>query len=310
MFQKPIGLLTPQPIGERWIKAFEKEAPEVTVLLNKALREPSEIELLLVWKHPKGSLQNFKNLQLLYSLGAGVDHLMSDPDIPKDVPICRIVDPLLAFSMSNYIVYAVLDFQRRMDKYRQDQHQKIWDHYAAPERNIRIGVLGLGTLGQDAALKLRGLGFDVAGYSPSPKNIPGIACHHSDQLPAFLQSVNVLVCTVPYTSDTHALLNTSLFQQLPKGSYLINVARGKVQVENDILEALETHHLSGAFLDVFETEPLPKDSPLWHHPKITITPHIASITKPEAGVRQIVANWERVQNKTPLEHQVDLQKGY
>ncbi|MGB0256269.1 MAG: 2-hydroxyacid dehydrogenase [Flavobacteriaceae bacterium] len=310
MFQKPIGLLTPQPIGERWIKAFEKEAPEVTVLLNKALREPSEIELLLVWKHPKGSLQNFKNLQLLYSLGAGVDHLMSDPDIPKDVPICRIVDPLLAFSMSNYIVYAVLDFQRRMDKYRQDQHQKIWDHYAAPERNIRIGVLGLGTLGQDAALKLRGLGFDVAGYSPSPKNIPGIACHHSDQLPAFLQSVNVLVCTVPYTSDTHALLNTSLFQQLPKGSYLINVARGKVQVENDILEALETHHLSGAFLDVFETEPLPKDSPLWHHPKVTITPHIASITKPEAGVRQIVANWERVQNKTPLEHQVDLQKGY
>ncbi len=310
MFQKPIGLLTPQPIGERWIKAFEKEAPEVTVLLNKALREPSEIELLLVWKHPKGSLQNFKNLQLLYSLGAGVDHLMSDPDIPKDVPICRIVDPLLAFSMSNYIVYAVLDFQRRMDKYRQDQHQKIWDHYAAPERNIRIGVLGLGTLGQDAALKLRGLGFDVAGYSPSPKNIPGIACHHSDQLPAFLQSVNVLVCTVPYTSDTHALLNTSLFQQLPKGSYLINVARGKVQVENDILEALETHQLSGAFLDVFETEPLPKESSLWHHPKVTITPHIASITKPEAGVRQIVANWERVQNKTPLEHQVDLQKGY
>ena len=310
MFQKPIGLLTPQPIGERWIKAFEKEAPEVTVLLNKALREPSEIELLLVWKHPKGSLQNFKNLQLLYSLGAGVDHLMSDPDIPKDVPICRIVDPLLAFSMSNYIVYAVLDFQRRMDKYRQDQHQKIWDHYAAPERNIRIGILGLGTLGQDAALKLRGLGFDVAGYSPSPKNIPGIVCHYSDQLPAFLKSVNVLVCTVPYTSDTHALLNTSLFQQLPKGSYLINVARGKVQVENDILEALETHQLSGAFLDVFETEPLPKESSLWHHPKVTITPHIASITKPEAGVRQIVANWERVKNKTPLEHQVDLQKGY
>ena len=310
MFQKPIGLLTPQPIGERWIKAFEKEAPEVTVLLNKALREPSEIELLLVWKHPKGSLQNFKNLQLLYSLGAGVDHLMSDPDIPKEVPICRIVDPLLAFSMSNYIVYAVLDFHRQMDKYRQDQHQKIWDHYASPERNIRVGVLGLGTLGQDAALKLRGLGFDVAGYSPSPKNIPGIACHHSDQLPVFLQSVNVLICTVPYTSDTHALLNTSLFQQLPKGSYLINVARGKVQVENDILEALQTHQLGGVFLDVFETEPLPKDSPLWHHPKVTITPHIASITKPEAGVRQIVANWERFQNKTPLDHQVDLQKGY
>ncbi len=310
MSKKPIGLVTPAPIGKRWVQAFNSEAPEEKVLLNEAIENPEDIELLLVWKHPKGSLKPFTNLKLLYSLGAGVDHLMQDPDIPKGVPICRIVDPLLAFSMSNYIVYAVLDYQRRMDKYRSDQRQKIWDHYALPERTLEIGILGLGHLGTDAAQKLKALGFKVSGYSPSPKSVPDIRCYHGEELPTFLTNASVLVCTVPFTPDTKGLLNTSLFELLPKGSYLVNVARGGVQIEKDILLALESGQLSGAFLDVFETEPLPNESPLWAHPKVTITPHIASITNPEAGVEQILKNWLRILHKEPLLHQVDLTKGY
>lgn len=305
-----IGLLSPPAIGRRWLDAFESVAPDQNVLLNEEITDSKAIELLLVWKHQKGGLSPFKNVKLLYSLGAGVDHLLADPDLPLSVPICRIVDPLLAFSMSNYIIYAVLEFQRRMDKYRSDQQAKIWDHYAPPERKIRVGVLGLGYLGQDAAGKLNALGFDVSGYSPSQKKIKGVRSYFGSQLDAFLASVEVLVCTVPYTAQTHALLNKSLFEKLPKGSYLINVSRGKIQVASDILDALDTGQLAGAFLDVFETEPLPQDSPFWQHPKVRITPHIASITNPEAGVKQILANWQRVHTGVPLEHQVNLQKGY
>ena len=249
-----------------------------------------------MWKHPEGSLKNFTKLKLLYSLGAGVDHLMSDPELPKEVPICRIVDPLLAFSMSNYILLAVLDFQRRMDKYRWDQQNRVWDHYALPERDLRIGILGLGNLGQDAAEKLVQLGFEVAGFSPSPKTISGVRCFHGDGLNSFLNTVNVLICTVPLTEKTRGLLNASLFEKLPKGSFLINVARGKVQIEKDIIKALDMDLLSGAFLDVFEKEPLPNDSPLWKHPKIKITPHIASLTYAEESIRQALENFKRVQS--------------
>ena len=310
MEKKPVALLTPAPIGSRWIAAFEMEAPEQAIQLNEAISNPEAVELLLVWKHPEGSLKNFTKLKLLYSLGAGVDHLMSDPELPIEVPICRIVDPLLAFSMSNYILLAVLDFQRRMDKYRWDQQNRVWDHYALPERDLRIGILGLGNLGQDAAEKLVQLGFEVAGFSPSPKTISGVRCFHGDGLNSFLNTVNVLICTVPLTEKTRGLLNASLFEKLPKGSFLINVARGKVQIEKDILTALDSGQLSGAFLDVFEEEPLPTGSRLWSHPKVQITPHIASITKPKAGVQQILDNWSRLQKGEALLHQVNVQRGY
>lgn len=306
----PIGILTPPEIGSRWLNAFARIVPHQKVLLNEEIVAPEAIELLLVWKHQKGALSSFKHIRLLYSLGAGVDHLLADTERPKNIPICRIVDPLLAFSMSNYIIYAVLEFQRRMDKYRRNQQARIWDHFAPPERSIRIGILGLGYLGQDAARKLSALGFDIAGYSPSKKEVPNISCYHGSQLDSFLAVVNVLVCTVPFTAKTQGLLNKSLFDKLPKGSYLINVARGQVQVATDILDALDRGQLAGAFLDVFETEPLPKDSPFWQHPKVNITPHIASITNPEAGVEQILANWQRLQNGEALEHQVNLEKGY
>ena len=303
-------IIAPEAEVIKWTAAFQKEAPEIVLEVGPDVVDPASVDILLLWKHPQGSIAPYKQVKLYYSLGAGVDHLMKDGDLLPGVPICRIVDPLLSFSMSNYILFAVLYYQRKWDKFLKDRKDKIWDHDGISEEKVRIGILGLGTLGTDAAIKLHQLGFKVTGYSPSPKNIEGIKTFSKGELANFLAQCNVLVCTVPSTPQTHALLSKPLFDQLTQPTYLINVARGSVQVEKDILVALENNILSGAFLDVFETEPLPKNNPLWTHPKVQITPHIASITNPEAGVAQIINNAIAVNENTDLEHVVDSKKGY
>lgn len=303
-------IIAPEAEVIKWTAAFQKEASEIVLEVGPEVADPASVDILLLWKHPQGSLALFKHVKLYYSLGAGVDHLMKESGLLPQVPICRIVDPLLSFSMSNYILFAVLYYQRKWDKFLADRKNKIWDHDGIAEENIRIGILGLGTLGTDAALKLHQLGFKVTGYSPSPKDIDGITTFVKGQLTEFLAQCNVLVCTVPSTPETKGLLSKPLFDQLTQPTYLINVARGSVQVEKDILEALDKNILSGAFLDVFEAEPLPKDNPLWTHPKVQITPHIASITNPEAGVAQIVNNAIAVEKGTDLVNVVDPKKGY
>lgn len=303
-------IIAPQAEVVKWTAAFQQEAPAITLEVGPNVPSPETVDILLLWKHPKGCLAAFTQVKLYYSLGAGVDHLMKDHNLVPAVPICRIVDPLLSFSMSNYILFAVLYHQRRWDKFVQDRRNKIWDHDGKSEKDICIGILGLGTLGKDAALKLHHLGFKVMGYSPSPKDLKGIQTFSKGQLTQFLDASNVLVCTVPYTHETHGLLSKKLFDQLTSPTYLINVARGAIQVEEDILEALESNVLTGAFLDVFEQEPLPKTSPLWTHPKVQITPHIASITNPTAGVVQIINNAKAILNKSSLKNTVNPLKGY
>ena len=303
-------IIAPEAEVIKWTAAFQKEAPGIVLEVGPEVTDPESVDILLLWKHPQGSLARFTKVKLYYSLGAGVDHLMKDKDLLAGVPICRIIDPLLSFSMSNYILFAVLYHQRKWDKFLQDRNDKIWDHDGIAEENISIGILGLGTLGTDAAIKLHQLGFEVTGYSPSPKQIQGINTFAQGELADFLAQCNVLVCTVPSTPQTYALLSKPLFDQLSQPTYLINVARGAVQVEKDILEALENNVLSGAFLDVFETEPLPKGSPLWTHPKVQITPHIASITNPQAGVAQIINNAKALKEQADLAHVVDPKKGY
>ena len=303
-------IIAPEAEVIKWTAAFQKEAPEIVLEVGPEVADPASVDILLLWKHPQGSLASFNQVKLYYSLGAGVDHLMKDGDLLPGVPVCRIVNPLLSFSMSNYILFAVLYYQRKWDKFLKDRKGKIWDHDGITEENIRIGILGLGTLGTDAALKLHQLGFKVTGYSPSPKDIDGITTFAKGQLTEFLAQCSVLVCTVPSTPETKGLLSKPLFDQITQPTYLINVARGAVQIEKDILDALDNNILSGAFLDVFETEPLPKDNPLWTHPKVQITPHIASITNPEAGVAQIVNNAIAVKKGTDLVHVVDSKKGY
>jgi len=303
-------IIAPEAEVVKWQAAFAKIAPALTLEIGPLVEAPETVSILLLWNHPAGCLKAFTNAQLIYSLGAGVDHLMRDPELPKHIPICRIVDPLLSFSMSNYIIFALLHYHRKWDKYVADQKAQIWDHDAPPEIPIKVGILGLGTLGQDAAIKIKHLGFDVVGYSPSPKPLTGIQTFHEGQIDAFLASCNVLVCTVPYTSATHGLLSMTLFKKLKKPTFLINASRGKVQKSQDILQALEMGILTGAFLDVFEQEPLPKESPMWQHPKIYITPHVASITNPQAGAKQMLKNVQALLDHKPLEHQVNPSKGY
>jgi glyoxylate/hydroxypyruvate reductase A len=303
-------IIAPKAEVTKWQGAFAVVAPEIHLEEGPEVAQPETVDVLLLWNHPQGSLTPFVNAKLFYSLGAGVDHLMQDALLPKHVPICRIVDPLLSFSMSNYILFAVLHYHRKWSKYIHDKKHRIWDHDSFPEQAVKIGVLGLGTLGQDAAKKLQYMGFEVVGYSPSKKELPGITTYAEGELNTFLAGINVLVCTVPYTPQTHGLLSQSLFQQLQQPTCLINVARGKVQVEADIIQALDAGILDWAFLDVFETEPLPKESPLWSHPKVEITPHIASVTNPQAGVQQMLKNLGFLLEGKSLLHQVNFSKGY
>lgn len=307
---KNIIIIAPPEEEKKWIKSFKVLKPEWELKSIYGKYNPNIIDTALVWNHPKGIFKKFNNLELICSLGAGVDHLLSDPDIPKKIKITRIVDPLLSFSMTNYIILAILQYHRKMDKYTLEQKNKIWDHDTHPEIKICIGILGLGVLGGDAANKLNYLGFEVIGYSRSKKKINGIKCYCGDELDDFLRQINVLVCSVPLTKSTKGLLSKKLFKKLEKPTYLINVSRGKVQVENDIIEAIENGILTGAFLDVFESEPLPRSSPLWKNKKIKITPHIASITNTEAGAKQIIENYKRNKNGQTLLHEVNIKKGY
>tara|TARA_B100001057_G_scaffold431680_1_gene459344 strand:+ start:13003 stop:13929 length:927 start_codon:yes stop_codon:yes gene_type:complete len=307
---KNIIIIAPLEEEKKWTKSFKKLEPNWKLQSLNNVSNYDIIDTALVWSHPIGIFKKFKNLKLICSLGAGVDHLISDPNLPDNTKITRIVDPLLSFSMSNYIALAVLQYHRKMDKYAQEQKNKIWDHDSPTEIEVSIGILGLGELGSDAANKLNYLGFKVAGYSRTPKKLKGIKCYSEGELDDFLKRINVLICSVPLTKETEGLLSSKLFKKLKRPTYLINVARGKVQIENDIVEAIDSGILTGAFLDVFENEPLPKSSPLWNNKKIKITPHIASITNTEAGAKQIIENYNRNKKGQPLLNEVDLKKGY
>ena len=302
-------IIAPPVPTKNWKRQFEQLAPHIPLQIGWEGSNPEEVVCAMVWKQPIGSLSRFKNLKLIFSMGAGVDHVLSDPTIPKDIPICRVVDPQMAFSMTNYLSMAVLNYHRSWDDFRKAQQKKHWAQFEFNERTLKIGILGTGHLGMDAALKLHHLGFEVFGYSNSPKNTP-FPSYSGDTLDDFFAQINVLICTVPYTPRTHALLNIELFKKLKTPTYLINVSRGSIQVEKDIIEALDQGLLTGAFLDVFEEEPLTQDSLLWLHPKIHITPHIASLTYPEKSVKQVIHCFECVEKGIPIPQQVDRKKMY
>jgi len=289
------AIIAPETQTKKWKVEFEKQASGEELLIGYETDRPDEIECVLVWGHPKGSLEKFKNLKLIFSMGAGVDHILNDDTIPKNIPISRIVDPQMAFSMTNYILMAVLNYQRCWYDFQDAQKKNHWAQFEFDEKDLKIGVYGIGHLGMDAANALHRLGFEVFGYSNSLKETI-FPSFYGDQLLDFLNKINVLVCTVPLTPKTTGLLCTNFFNKLANPTYLINVSRGAVHVENDIIKAIKEGKLTGAFLDVFEKEPLPKNSPLWQNPKIKITPHVASLTYAKESIRQALDNFQRVKN--------------
>ena len=293
-----------------WVQAFKEYLPEDEVVTWDEVDDPDKVQVAVVWNHQTDLFNKIPNVRLVASLGAGVEHIVFDPLLPIDVPVSKVISPHLSTPMSNYCIGAILYFHKQFDKYWRDKEEKRWHQEFDPERPIKIGILGLGSLGTDLALKLAALEFEVHGLSRSKKNIPSVNTYSEEELELFLARVNVLVCMLPTTDQTNGMINKALLNKLPNNSFLINVGRGKQQVDDDILSCLESGKLAGAFLDVFPEEPLPNTSPLWEHPKVFITPHIAVVTKIEAAVPQIVENYKRLKEGKELINLIDRAKGY
>lgn len=294
-----------------WANLLREALPEVEV---RRLDDPGPVEdvdMALVWRPPAGSLRRFPNLRAIFSLGAGVDGVLADTTLP-DVPLVRLIDPELTRGMTEYVLAAVLHHHRHFDVYARQQDSASWQFHRPKLRGeCRVGVLGLGELGQDAVRVLRDLGFDVAGWSRSSKALPGIACFEGDGgFRPFLARTDILVCLLPLTPDTAGILNAEVFAALPEGAAVINVARGGHLVDVDLIAALDRGHLSGATLDVFHEEPLSPRHAFWRHPRIRVTPHAASYTVPRSAVTQIAANIRRLQAGEPLVGVVDRKRGY
>ncbi|MBL4907914.1 MAG: glyoxylate/hydroxypyruvate reductase A [Sneathiella sp.] len=295
-----------------WRTQLNKHVPDLEIRFWPEIGNPDEIEFAMCFNMPHGELAKLKNLKAVFSLGAGVDHLFADPDFPRHIPFARVVDDELTSRMTEYVVQHVLNHHRYQHQYDAQQREKIWQENHAPAaRERKVGILGLGTLGQGAATTLKYLGFDVAGWSRSPKDIDGVTNFHGgDQLDAFLARTEILICLLPLTAETRDIMNAELFSKLPEGAAIINPGRGPHLVEEDLITALDSGHLSAATLDVFRTEPMPQDNPLWSHPKVRITPHVASIANPDRVAALIAKNIIRARKGEPLVNQVDTTKGY
>lgn len=295
-----------------WVKHLGLQKPGIDIRIWPEVGDADHITFALCWNHPPGELKKYKNLKCIASLGAGVDHIMRDPDLPAGVPITRVVEQCMSQSMSEYAVLAVLNYCRQFDSFRTDQSQKKWrPRIPLLAADMPIGIMGLGQLGKDAAKKLSYLGFPVSGWSQTPKNIEGVTCLAGDEaLDDFLSRARILICLLPLTPKTKGILNRKTFDKLPAGAYVINIARGQHLIEKDLLAAIDVGQLAGACLDVFEVEPLPENHPFWSHPKIIVTPHISSITYPKAVAPQIIENYQRAKTGNTLLHVVDMEGGY
>jgi glyoxylate/hydroxypyruvate reductase A len=301
---------------EAWLARFRARAGAREVRLFPEIGDPESIHYVCAWKPPAGLLATLPNLRAIFSLGAGVDHLTGDPSLP-DVPIVRIVDPDLTQRMVEYVVLHVLLHHRNMKLYMRQQEARGWREHADPVASeTRVGIMGLGALGRAAADALSRLGFRVAGWSQSPKRIGGIETFAGTaQLGSFLARTDVLVCLLPLTAETRGILRYDLFRALTRdgalgGPVLINAGRGGLQVEHDILRALDDGTLAGASLDVFENEPLPAQSPFWNHPKVYVTPHNAAQNDPRALTGYVLTQIERHERGLPLENTIDRARGY
>ena len=299
--------------GVAWRKVLEAGLGPIDYrTLADGLGNLDEIEVALAWKPKPGLLSSFRNMKMIVSLGMGVDHLLVDDRLPDDVPITRIMDDGLVGQMSEYAIYWALRHHRDIDEYAVSQRARRWQ----PEEFVdtihrRIGVMGLGTIGQDTARKFAALGFPTAGWSRTARAIPGIeAFHGPDGFQKFLARTDILVDVLPLTRDTRGLLDAGAFAALPKGAYFINMARGGHVVDADLLAALDSGHLSGAALDVFNTEPLPSDHPYWTHPRVHVTPHIAGATNPRTASPGVIENIRRLRTGQPLINLVDPKTGY
>ncbi|WP_439882616.1 2-hydroxyacid dehydrogenase [Pontibacter sp. MBLB2868] len=295
-----------------WAEALKEKRPELDLRVYPDDSNKEEVAFALVWNHPLGVFKEFPNLKCISSMGAGVDHIMKDPELPANAAITRVTDENLTRDMADFCVALVMNHLRGLAFYKMQEAAHDWQprHYLNIS-DVTIGVMGVGVLGAHVASQLSNLGFKVNGWARSKKMIEGVEIFSGDtMLGDFLATSDILICLLPLTKETTDILNRDTFQKLPKNAFVINVARGAHLVDADLIEMIDTGHLSGASLDVFRQEPLPEEHPFWSHPKINVTPHIASVTEPKAVVSLILENYDRVRNNEHLLNVVSPQKGY
>lgn len=273
------------------------------------------VEYAVVWKPPQNLLAQLPDLKVVFSLGAGVDHVINDPTLPA-VPLVRFVDPDLTGRMAEWVALQVLTHHRRALAYRAQQLAKTWkDLPAPPAKAVTVGIMGFGVLGQASAKVLLALDYKVLAWSRSGTGMAGVEAYGVEQREAFLRQCDIVVCLLPLTPDTTAMIDRTFFDMLPAAGplgapVLINAGRGKSQIDGDIAAALRDGRLGGASLDVFEVEPLPETNPLWDAPNCIITPHAAAESEPSALAAYVKRQVERFEAGKKLENVVDRQRGY
>ena len=304
------------PQAAQWAELFRARGEGRPVRLWPEIGDASDVEIACVWRAPHGLLATLPNLRLIVNLAAGVDHLLADPNLP-DVPIVRAAHADLSMRVTEYVVLHTLRYHRRQPLYEAQQRQRLWKEHPQPAASeVAVGVMGLGVIGTEAVRVLARIGFRVAGWSTSEKLVDGVETFHGAAgLDPFLARTEILICLLPLTKTTRGILNRSLFARLKRdgaagGAFLINAGRGRLQIDGDILAALDDGTLSGATLDVFPHEPLPPESPLWAHPKATITPHNAGDILPDILVAEVMAQVARLDRGEPLLNVVDRTRGY
>lgn len=297
-----------------WSEALRALMPDARIVTRGEDEfRPEQVDYLATFRPTPGLIKTLTALKVVFSLGAGVDGIVSDPDYPKAIPLVRFVDHTLAREMAQYVVMHVLIHHRSQRRFDSYQALNKWRQRPLLRRteDTRVGILGLGTIGTLCAERLRDLDFPVTGWSRTRKSVTGVESFAgAGELAPFLARADILVCLLPLTGETRGILNAKTFALMPKDGFVINAARGGHLIEDDLIAAIDSGHLAGATLDVFQTEPLAAESPLWNHPRITVTPHIAAITDPSAAASSIAAGIAAHQRGDILENRVDLDRGY
>ena len=298
--------------AERWCREIGALLPGATVFGWRPGDPPGTADYAIGWRPDPGLFSAVRGIKAFFSTGAGVDHVLGRDFFPAELPLIRLEDAGMAQQMAEYCSYEVIRIYHQRARYEQQQRERVWRELEPPARaQFGIGVMGLGVLGAAVARTLADFGYPVRGYSRSAREIAGISCFSgAAELPEFLAGCRVLILMMPLTPATAGIVDAALLAQLPDQAYLINVARGGLVVEDDLLAALDSGRLAGATLDVFAHEPLPAGHRFWDHPRVRVTPHIAAITLVAESARQVAAKIERLERGEPVSGLVDPARGY
>ena len=293
-----------------WESALTKYLPEMKVFTYPNIPDPDDIQYALVWNHPVGDLARYANLRCILSLGAGMEHLLKDHDLP-DVPLVSLGDPAMSAEMANYALYWTINAHRHFDQYRVQQANKHWQQLdTLPAHEFKVLVLGLGRIAIKVAESVQTAGFSVDAWDFKQKPVDNIQTHHGkDALPELLKQVDVVICCLALNSRSKHLINEEFLEQMSPQSHLINISRGDIVDENALINALDKLKISSAALDVCSVEPLPKHHPLWQHPKVSITPHMAGPTLVDSAAGIIAENIQRIEDGLLPEPVFDRSRG-